>query len=96
MESDKFKKTVCIVLEQKVNFLGKDFESICRNISLEQADKIYNWLNKVVYRKVKFITSYRNKKYKDWSTREILVFRYAFKLSGNEYRILLVKVFQNI
>ena len=81
MEINDFKNIVCEILGQKINFLGKDHEHIIQQLSLQQSEKIFVWTADIVSKLIQAIPF-----------RELLAFRYAFSMENNEYRILVVKI----
>ena len=94
VEVDEFKNKIRSMISQEysLEFLGNNFEQIVKTISDSKAQSIYNWIQKVIERKIQPITIGSKKQYKDWKISELMTFRYAFNLNNVEYRILFVKV----
>jgi len=94
VEVDEFKTKIRSMISQEysLEFLGNNFEQIVKTISDSKAQSIYNWIQKVIERKIQPITIGSKKQYKDWKISELMTFRYAFNLNNVEYRILFVKV----
>ena len=82
--------------EYKVEFLGTNFEKIVNLLSETKAEKIYDWIKKVIERKIQPIVIASKKPYKDWQINELLTFRHQFNIENVEYRILFVKVKNSI
>ena len=80
----------------KVEFLGKNFDQIVNLLTDTKAEKIYNWLEEVIHKKIQPIVISLKKQYKDWKVNELLTFRYQFSIESVEYRILFVKVKNSI
>ena len=94
VEVDEFKTKIRSVISQEysLEFLGNNFEQIVETISDSKAQSIYNWIQKVIERKIQPITIGSKKQYKDWVISELMAFRYPFNLHNVEYRILFIKV----
>ena len=94
VEVDEFKTKIRSMISQEysLEFLGNNFEQIVKTISDSKAQSIYNWIQKVIERKIQPITIGSKKTYKDWQISELMTFRHAFNLKNVEYRILFVKV----
>ena len=94
VDSELFKKRVQEIVAQdyQVEFLGENFDTIVKQLTEIKIEKIYNWLNGVIKKKIQPILIGSNKPYKEWNINQLLTFRYPFKLGNTEYRILLVKV----
>jgi len=94
VDIQKFKANIknILIQEQHISFLGEDFDQMVLYLSEKQAQKIYVWLLKVVKKEIQPISVGSSKPYKSWKMYELLIFRYPFILKMNEYRILLVKV----
>lgn len=90
MEPVLFKEKVQNSLRCKVSFLGK--EEIMLQVSDSQFQNITSWLHLVVKENIRPLHPKRNQKYKNHTTNELLVFRYALTIEGSAYRILLVKI----
>lgn len=91
-EGFKNKITSLISQEYKIEFLGKNFDSIVLLLTETKAEKIYRWINEVMQRKIQPIVIGSKKNYKEWVVSELLTFRYPFSIENTEYRILFVKV----
>jgi len=98
MNPKQFKTDILNLLNQnyKIEFLGNDFDKICSRLTFSRADKIYVWIRRVVSRRVQPIIIGNRGEYKDWSSNELLIFRYPFRIGNDEYRILFVKVKNSI
>lgn len=90
MEPEIFKEKVQNILECKVSFLGK--EEIILKISDSQFQNITSWLHSIVKEDIRPLHPKRDQRYKNHTTNELLVFRYALKIEGSAHRILLVKI----
>ncbi len=97
-KSEEFKRKVEELFSQdyKVEFLGQDFDQIVNSLTESKVEKIYSWISEVLRRKAQPIMVGSEKSYKEWTIKELLIFRYPFNLGGKEYRILLVKVKNSI
>lgn len=93
-ESEVFKKRIQEIIAQEyhVEFLGTNFDTIVKQLTDIKVEKIYNWLNEVMKKRIQPISIGSDKKYKEWIINELLTFRYPFTMGNTEYRILLVKV----
>ncbi len=91
---NEFKKRIGENISQgyKVEFLGKNFDQIVNLLTEKKAEKIYQWVEEIVDRKIQPISIGSKKPYKEWSVSELLTFRYPFSIENTEYRILFVKV----
>ncbi len=98
VDVDIFKKEIEKNLSQeyKIEFLGTNFEKIVNLLSETKAEKIYDWIKKVVERKIQPIVIVSKKPYKDWQINELLTFRHQFSIENVEYRVLFVKVKNSI
>ena len=98
VNSEEFKKKVEQIISQeyKVEFLGNDFEKTVQMLTEVKAEKIYQWINEVVGKKVQPIFIGSPKSYKEWHVNELLTFRHQFSIENTEYRVLLVKVKNSI
>lgn len=98
VEVEEFKKKIEQTISQdyKVEFLGNDFEKTVQMLTEVKAEKIYQWINEVVEKKIQPIFIGSQKSYKEWSVNELLTFRHQFSIENTEYRILLVKVKNSI
>src|SRR3989338_6990282 len=94
----EFKKKIetIVAQEYKVEFLGKNFDQIVQLLTETKAEKIQQWLQEVIERKIEPIIVGSNKQYKEWTVSELLTFRYPFSIYNIEYRILFVKVKNSI
>ncbi len=93
-----FKTKIESALSQdyKVEFLGKNFDQIVKLLTDSKAEKIHQWINDVIERKIEPIYVGSKKQYKEWAVSELLTFRYPFSINNTEYRILFVKVKNSI
>ena len=93
-----FKKRILEIVSQEyeVEFLGKDFDHIANLLSDTKADRISLWVQKVVQNTIQPILIGSKKQYKQWTVRELLTFRYPFRIGNTEYRILFIKVKNSI
>ncbi len=94
MQPDKFKNQIrnIVLQQQKVEFLGADFDNIVNMLTESKATKIIGWLQKILSENIAPIILAKGKTYKEWKTYQLIVFRYPFRISNNEYGILFVKV----
>lgn len=65
-------------------------------INENQEKRIFFWLKNIVLKNVRPIGEKVHKIYKGIDNNELLPFRYAFNISGIEYRVILVKVKNSI
>lgn len=98
VEVEEFKNRIgqAIYQDYKIEFLGNDFEKIVDMLTEIKADKIYQWIDEVVRKRMQPIFIGSQKSYKEWSVNELLTFRHQFSIENTEYRILLVKVKNSI
>lgn len=91
---EEFKKKIkgMILQEYTLEFLGSNFDEIVTLLSDTKAEKICQWLDKVIRKEIQPITIGTTRPYKGWTINQLLVFRYPLTLQNNEYRILFVKV----
>lgn len=89
-----FKNTIKskISQEYRLEFLGENFDKIVKKISETKAERIYNWIDKTIEKKIQPILIGSKKKYKDWEIYKLLTFRYPFKIDNVDYRVLFIKV----
>ena len=94
VDAGEFRKRITEYLLQtyQIEFLGNNFDEIVNLLTDVKAQKILDWVNKVMQRKIQPIVIGSKKQYKEWRVNELLTFRYPFKIENTEYRILLVKV----
>ncbi|MBI3032476.1 hypothetical protein HYY69_03305 [Candidatus Woesearchaeota archaeon] len=94
VDSEYFKTKIQEIITQnyEIEFLGNDFDQIVKQLTDVKAEKIYNWLSEIIKRKIQPIFIGSNKVYKEWTVNQLLTFRYPFSVGNTEYRILLVKV----
>ena len=78
--------------EYKLEFLGENFDKIVKKISETKAERIYNWINRTIEKKIQPILIGSKKKYKDWEIYKLLTFRYPFKVDNVDYMVLFIKV----
>ena len=98
VDSEEFKNKIESIISQdyKVEYLGKDFDQIVKNLTDIKAEKIYKWIEDVVTREIQPILIGSKKPYKKWRINQLLTFRYPFNVDNVEYRILFVKVKNSI
>lgn len=98
VKSEEFKQKIEQILSQeyKVEFLGNNFDETVSLLTDIKANKIYEWIDKVLNKTIQPIFVGSDKKYKNWKINELLTFRYPFSISNTEYRILFVKVKNSI
>lgn len=94
VDSQEFRDKIRSMVSQEYNieFLGSNFDKIVSLISESKAQKIYNWIQEAIERKIQPITIGSKKKYKEWGISDLMSFRYPFNLNNVEYRILFIKV----
>jgi len=94
VDPDNFKRKIRAIISQdyQLEFLGHNFDQIVLLLTETKAEKMYQWLNEVVERKIEPIVIGSQKPYKEWMIKELLTFRYPFSIENTEYRILFVKV----
>ena len=94
VDPDNFKRKIRAIISQdyQLEFLGHNFDQIVLLLTETKAEKMYQWLNEVVERKIEPIVIGSQKPYKEWRIKELLTFRYPFSIENTEYRILFVKV----
>ncbi len=92
--SEEFKKKIkeLISQEYQIEFLGTNLDHIIELLTEIKAQKIYQWIEEILQRKVQPIVIGSKEPYKEWNANELLTFRYPFSIGNTEYRILLVKV----
>lgn len=97
-EPKEFKKRIEESLSQDYNveFLGDNFDRIANLLTEAKAEKIYQWVARVMQREIQPIFVGSKKQYKAWAVSELLTFRYPFDVGGTEYRVLFVKVKNSI
>ena len=95
---EEFKAKIKTTLSQQytTEFLGKNFDQIGRLLTDIKAEKIYQWIQDILRRRIQPIAIKSDKQYKEWAVSELLTFRYQFNIDNTEYRILLVKVKNSI
>lgn len=91
-ESFKDKIRELISQEYQLEFLGKDFDCIVSLLTETRAEKIYQWISRIVKEEIQPIIIGSAKPYKEWTISQLLTFRYPFNIANVDYRILLVKV----
>lgn len=82
--------------DHRVEFLGRNFDQIVSLLTEPKVKKIYQWIQDVNQKNIQPIVLGSKKKYKEWTMRELLTFRYPFSIENTEYRILFVKVKNSI
>ena len=94
VDPTSFKKEIRkrISQEYSIEFLGDNFDDICRHISDLRAEKIYVWIERVIRDEIQPIPKTSNKKYKRWLVYELLTFVHKLDINGIEYRILFIKL----
>jgi len=90
VELAAFKNKIQELLHQKYKIEFYEDEEIVKRITEEKANKIYNWITKIIDPNTA-PDGISRKKYKVWQAGQILVFIYRFKID-NECRILALKV----
>lgn len=98
VDSEVFKNKVKEVVSQEYQFefLGENFNQIVNFLTETKAEKIYQWLKQVAENNIRPIMVGSKKPYKEWTIKELLVFRYPFSINNTEYRVLFVKVKNSI
>lgn len=93
-----FKQRVLDIVSQeyRVEFLGKNFDDIVNLLTDTKANRITQWVERVVASTIQPILVGSKKRYKQWTVSELLTFRYPFRLGNAEYRILFIKVKNSI
>jgi hypothetical protein len=94
VDPSEFKKQIKkrIIQNYTIEFLGDDFDDICRQISDTRAQRIYTWIEKAIKNEVQPIPKTSDKKYKQWFVYELLTFIHKLDIKGVEYRILFIKL----
>ena len=94
VESQIFKEEIRKIVSQdyKLEFLGDDFDKIASFVSESRAKSIYSWIQRVLIKEIQPITIGSKRQYKDWKINDLMTFRYPFQIGNTEYRILFVKV----
>jgi hypothetical protein len=94
VEQETFKKELRkrIAQDYDIEFLGDNFDGICRQISDSQAEKIYAWVEKVIKEEIYPIPKTSDRKYKQWHAYQLLTFVNKLNINSKEYRILLIKL----
>jgi mRNA-degrading endonuclease HigB of HigAB toxin-antitoxin module len=94
VDPSEFKKQIKkrIIQNYTIEFLGDDFDDICKQISDTRAQRIYAWIEKAIKNEVQPIPKTSDKKYKQWSVYELLTFIHKLDIKGTEYRILFIKL----
>ncbi len=94
VEPQEFKDKIRGIISQEyaIEFLGTNFDQIATLLTDSKVQSIYDWIQKVIERKIQPITIGSKKQYRNWKISELMTFRHAFNLSNVEYRILFVKV----
>ena len=91
----EFKKKIADIVSQdyRVEFCGDDFDKTVENISETKAEKIYAWVQQVVEDNIApIMKNIKNKKYKGIPLNQLLSFRKEIQISGNEHRIMIIKI----
>lgn len=98
VNSNEFKTRVEKLISQdyKVEFLGAHFDEIVDLLTDTKAEKIYQWVQGVLEKRIQPIVIGSKKSYKEWTVNELLTFRYPLSIQNAEYRILLIKVKNSI
>jgi hypothetical protein len=78
--------------EYQLEFVGDDFDAIVDKLSDTKADKIHQWVERVVQKDIQPIFIGDTKRYKGHPLHELMTFRYPFEIENVNYRILLIKV----
>ncbi len=91
---DNFKGRIKDLVPQdyQFEFLGENFDQIVYLLTEIKAEKIYQWIEKVINENMRPIVIATKKPYKNWMINQLLTFRYPFSIGNTEYRILFVKV----
>jgi len=94
VDSQTFKEEIRkrILQDYSIEFLGENFEEICKQISDPRAEKIYAWIENVIKNKVQPIIKASDKRYKQWQIYELLTFIYKIEIKNTEYRIIFIKL----
>ena len=94
VDPEEFKRRVqeSISQDYKVEFLGKNFEQIVQLLTDIKVERMYQWIEDIVEKKIQPISIGSKKQHKEWAVSELLTFRYPFSIENTEYRTLFVKV----
>lgn len=94
VDPEKFKKNIEKIVKQdyKVEFLGKNFNQIVSLLTEIKEKRIYAWIIEVIEKKIQPILIGNKNPYKEWTMNQLLTFRHPFSIGNTEYRILFVKV----
>lgn len=93
--SKEFKEKIADIVSQeyKIDFLGDDFDKTVEMISETKAEKIYHWVKQVVENNIApIMKNIANKKYKGIPLNQLLSFRKEVQITGNDYRIIIIKI----
>jgi len=85
---EEFKEKIKEIVSQQYNieFLGSNFDQIVNFLTETKAEKIYQWISKVIERETQPIFIGSKKQYKEWALNQLLVFRHPFSIGKTEYR----------
>ncbi|NQV91692.1 hypothetical protein HQ489_04420 [Candidatus Woesearchaeota archaeon] len=94
VDVEEFKKGIRERVSQDygIEFLGHNFDKIVNLLTDEKTETIYQWIQMIFENNPKPIYVKSKKTYKQWPVSKLLTFRYPFSINNTEYRILFVKV----
>ncbi len=92
---EEFKQRIIDIVSQeyRIDFLGTDFDKTIEKISETKAEKIFKWVAEVVEENIApIMKNIKDKKYKGIPLNQLLSFRKELQISGNDYRIMIIKI----
>ncbi|MCK5283831.1 MAG: hypothetical protein KAK00_10620 [Nanoarchaeota archaeon] len=92
---DEFKERIIDIISQnyKIDFSGDNFDNSVKRISETKAGKIYEWVSQVIEDNIApIMKNIKNKKYNGIPLNQLLSFRKELQISGNDYRIMIIKI----
>ena len=94
VDPQQFRRNIVKIVKQeyKVEFLGNNFDQIVSLLTPAKEEKIYEWISEVIEKNIQPIMIGTKKRYKEWTMNQLLTFRFQFSVSNTEYRVLFVKV----
>lgn len=95
VEPKVFRERVIDIMSQdyKIEFLGEDFDNAVGLLSETKAAKVYHWVQQVVDEKIApIMKNIQNRKYKSMPLNQLMSFRKEIQISGNDYRIMVIKI----
>lgn len=95
VNADEFKGKIEKIISQDfgIGFFGDDFNKTIKQLTETKANSVYSWVEEVKKNNIVPIMKNRpDKKYKGTPLTKILSFRKEITISGNDHRIMLIKI----